>query len=152
MKKILSVLFVSLLCLCMPSAIFADEDEEISGDNATVTLIASKASAYTLRLPRTVDVSLNSKSFDVYAKGDIWADKKLDVTVSAGDHKLSDVVSGGKADVAIDVNVANGSFASNELSADYTNRKATFTVTHADLAAGNYSCELPLTIALNDAN
>lgn len=153
MKKILTVLFVSLMALCMPANIFAEEGtNEVSGEEASVELYATIASQYTVKLPARVDVSPVNKTFNVFAKGSIAADKKLDITVGQGTHTLHDLTAGSNRDVALNITVSDGSFAADILPENYEDQiKSIFTVTHAALAAGNYSYQLPIVIALNNA-
>ena len=55
MKKILTLLFVSMLMIAMPSTVFADQnDNEVTGESATVELYAAVASQYTVKLPLRV--------------------------------------------------------------------------------------------------
>ncbi len=153
MKKILTALFVTLLMICMPANLFADQnDNEVTGDEASVELYALVASQYTVKLPLRVDVAATSTTFNVYAKGSIAADKQLDVTCGNGTHALADVTTGSSRSAALTINVSGGTFAANALEANYSDSiKSVFTVTHAALAAGNYSYELPVVIALNSA-
>ncbi len=154
MKKILTLLFVSLLALCMPATVFAEEDmTEVSGDEASVELYATVASQYTVKLPARVDVSPENKTFNVYAKGSIAADKKLDVTCGNGEHALHDQTPGSLRQIALDITVNGGTFAADTLPLNYNEEiKSVFTVTHAALPAGNFVYQLPVTISLNSAS
>ena len=150
MKKTLSLLFVTLL-LCLPAAVFADENtSEVTGENASVTLYANIASQYTVKLPARVDVTNQSTDFDIFAKGSITADKQLDVTISAGQHSLADTITGSSRSYPLNVSVADGTFDADDLTENYQNNlKAVVTVEHAALMAGNYSYNLPIVISLN---
>ena len=154
MKKIITLLFVSLLSLCIPANIFADEnDNEVTGEQASVILYANIASAYTVKLPLRVDVREETTSFDVFAKGSIAADKKLDVVSTEGAHVLRDNTIGSSREYPLTVSAINTSFAADLLADVYKDDlKATFTVNHAALAAGDYSYTLPIVISLNNAN
>ena len=152
MKKILTLLFISLLAFCVPANIFADEDTtEVSGENASVVLYAAIPSHYTVKLPARVDVTNVSTQFNVYAKGSIAADKKLDVIAAQGEHTLRDNTSGSTRSYPLTVNVADGSFAAASLQDDYQDDlKSVFTIGHAALMAGDYSYDLPILISLNN--
>ncbi|MBQ9424520.1 MAG: hypothetical protein IJU42_01080 [Erysipelotrichaceae bacterium] len=152
MKKILTLLFVSMLMIAMPSTVFADQnDNEVTGESATVELYAAVASQYTVKLPLRVDVSATSTTFNVFAKGSIAADKQLSVSVGSGTHTLADTINGSNRSYALTLNVSGGTFAADTLEANYSDSiKSVFTVTHAALAAGNYSYNLPIVIALEN--
>jgi len=148
MKKIATLLFVSLLLVVLPANIFA-EDQEVNTDT-TVTLTAAKVSTYTVKLPRSFDVSNNSSSFDVFVKGDISSDKELTITCTQN-HSMADVVTGSNRTVALTVAVSNGTFGYSELPAAYSNVKASITISHDTIPAGSYSYNLPVAISLADA-
>ena len=62
MKKILTLLFISLLAFCVPANIFADEDTtEVSGENASVVLYA--AMRYLLTTPSSFRQELMSPMY-----------------------------------------------------------------------------------------
>ena len=139
--------------ICMPATLFADQnDNEVTGNEASVELYAVVASQYTVKLPARVDVSATSTTFNVYAKGSIAADKQLDIACGSGQHTLTDATTGSDRSFALTLSVSGGSFAAATLPAAYSDSiKSVFTVTHAALTAGNDSYNLPLTISLNDA-
>ena len=153
MKKILALLFVSLLMIGIPSNVFADQnDNEVTGESTSVELYASVASQYTVKLPLRVDVTDTSTNFNVFAKGSIAADKQLDISCGNGQHALQDATTGSDRSYALTLNVTGGTFAANILELNYSDSiKSVFTVTHAALAAGNYIYNLPVVISLNDA-
>ena len=153
MKKILTLLFVSLLALSVPANVFADEETtEVTGEQASVELYANIASQYTVKLPARVDVTPESKTFNVFAKGSIAADKQLDITVGNGQHALVDQTTGSNRSFALTVNISDGTFTAANLPLAYDDSiKSIFTVSHAALLAGNYVYQLPIVIALNNA-
>ncbi|MBQ3295034.1 MAG: hypothetical protein IJI83_07105 [Oscillospiraceae bacterium] len=151
MKKILSVLLVAMMLAIMPATVFADGDtNEVTGDSATVELEASMTSSYRVRLPKKVDVSDATKTFDVYVCGDIAASEELVIAYTNNETLyLHDTVTGSsKADVPLNISVSGNTFAHNVLPATYDTAKATFTVTHNALQAGRYSAIMPVTITL----
>ena len=153
MKKILTVLFVTMMMVVLPANIFADEDmNEVTGNSATVELEALKASTYKVKLPRKVDVSDASKSFNVLTAGDIAASEELVIAYdNTSTIYLSDIVSGSeKADVALGISVSGGTFHSDDLAVNYGDAKAVFTITHGALQAGKYTAVLPVTITLQN--
>lgn len=149
MKKLFTLLFATLMVL-LPAGVFADE-QEVTSDSATVQLTASKASSYKVKLPQTVDVSSNSTTFNVYAKGDIASNQKITVSVGEGDHILKDVLTTSSKQANLSVSVSNGDFLFENLGVEnYSQEKyATFTVTHETLSAGSYAYNLPIVIELN---
>ena len=93
MKKFLTVLLTAAIAIVAPVGIFAEENsQEISGTTAsgTIQLYANKASVYYVQLPTKVDVSENSKTIDVYAKGDVDGAMKVVVEAATGTHSISD--------------------------------------------------------------
>lgn len=149
MKKILTAVLATAMIMAMPVAtVFADEnDQEITTASGTVQLVASKASAYTVKLPVSVDVSAASTIFKAYVKGDVDGSKKLVIAENnAGQNYLED-----DADLKDDVlvNVAiDKAIDGDDIIATYTEDCITFTVTHNALGAGTFRCALPLTISL----
>ena len=152
MKKILTILMLAALVLASPANIFADEatEQELSQESTggTVKLTASKASTYTVKLPKSVDVSANSATFTAYIKGDVDGAKKIVIAEdkSNGTNVLeNNAVTGRNVDLTISVDKSiNGS----DISSEYTSDGITITVSHAAIAAGTYTCDLPLTISL----
>ncbi|MBO5526793.1 MAG: hypothetical protein J5946_01990, partial [Erysipelotrichaceae bacterium] len=66
MKKIITLLFVSLVAL-LPCNLFAEEGvNEVNGDEASVVLYANIASQYTVKLPARVDVRNETTTFNVF--------------------------------------------------------------------------------------
>ena len=151
MKKIITLLFVSLVAL-LPCNLFAEEGvNEVNGDEASVVLYANIASQYTVKLPARVDVRNETTTFNVFAKGSIAADKKLDITCPDGTHTLTDQTIGSSRSYPLTVNVADGSFAADALQLDYRDDlKSVFTVSHAALMAGDYIYNMPVLISLNN--
>lgn len=147
MKKLI-VLAVMLLALIVPNSVAA-EDQEVSADTS-VALIATRTSTYYASLPTVVDVLNNSVDFIVKVKGDITADKQLNIT-SGETATLSDSL--GRSSVTVNVSHSGGPFTYDELPAEYNNSDiVTFTLTHATLGAGTYSGTLPITISLDNVS
>ena len=149
MKKILTILMLAALVLASPANIFA-EDQELNQDSTsgTVKLTAEKASTYTVKLPTSVDVSANSATFTAYIKGDVDGAKKLVIAedTNKGTNVLkNNAVTGRNVDLTISVDKSiNGS----DITSEYTSDGIVITVSHAAIAAGTYTCDLPLTISL----
>ena len=155
MKKILTLLFVSILLFCLPANVFAEgETTEVSGSQGTVELYANIASAYSVLLPKKVDVRNDSTDFYVFAKGSITFDKKLDVASDdSSQHVLEDQSAGSDRSYDLQISISNGSFSAERLGSTYQDDlKATFTITHDALPAGNYSYHLPILISLNSVS
>ena len=147
MKKLI-VLAVMLLLSIVPNSIAA-EDQEVSADT-NVTLIATRTSTYYASLPTVVDVLNNSVDFIVKVKGDITADKQLNIT-SGETATLTDSL--GRSNVTVNVSHSGGPFTYDELPSEYNNSDiVTFTLTHATLGAGTYSGTLPITISLDNVS
>jgi len=147
MKKLI-VLAVMLLLSIVPNSVAA-EDQEVSADT-NVTLIATRTSTYYASLPTVVDVLNNSVDFIVKVKGDITADKQLNIT-SGETATLTDSL--GRSNVTVNVSHSGGPFTYDELPSEYNNSDiVTFTLTHATLGAGTYSGTLPITISLDNVS
>ncbi len=147
MKKLI-VLAVMLLLSIAPNSVAA-EDQEVSADTS-VALIATRTSTYYASLPTVVDVLNNSVDFIVKVKGDITADKQLNIT-SGETATLTDSL--GRSNVTVNVSHSGGPFTYDELPSEYNNSDiVTFTLTHATLGAGTYSGTLPITISLDNVS
>ena len=147
MKKLI-VLAVMLLLSIVPNSVAA-EDQEVSADT-NVALIATRTSTYYASLPTVVDVLNNSVDFIVKVKGDITADKQLNIT-SGETATLTDSL--GRSNVTVNVSHSGGPFTYDELPSEYNNSDiVTFTLTHTTLGAGTYSGTLPITISLDNVS
>lgn len=158
MKKILTVLLAIAMITTTSTGIFAEENEQEIATGATladlsgkINLEAIKASSYTVKLPKKVDVSNNSTTFDILAKGDVDASKKIVIVEgNQGQNKLTDQAAvGAKTAVSLTVSF-NGGILGKDIQAAYGTAKDTVTITHSDLAAATWKCELPITIKLQD--
>lgn len=153
MKKTLTALLLVSLMMILPANVFADEEQEVSGNSANVTLYATKNSTYYVKLPVRVDVSAVSETFTVLAKGDIASSEELTIGYASGTYNLVDTVAEStKTPVALNVSVTNPTFAYTDLGNTYGQNGATFTISHNALQAGAYECVLPVTISLDSAS
>lgn len=155
MRKILTVLLTAAMLIVAPSAIFADEDpnQELnqSVGNGTIELFATVASNYTVKLPKKVDVSANSTIIKIFAKGDVDGSKKIMVKekVEQDGHSLTDKASLKQAK-ALTVTAGTG-IEGKDIGSDYNDQKyTTLTVVHTDLEAGDWLCNLPIVISLDN--
>lgn len=148
MKKILTILMLAALVLASPANIFADQELNQNSTSGTVQLTASKASTYTVKLPTSVDVSADSATFKAFIKGDVDGAKKVVIAedTSKGTNILkNNAIDGRDVDLTISVDKAiNGA----DITSEYTEDGITITVSHETIAAGTYTCNLPLTISL----
>ena len=158
MKKILTITLTLLLMLIVPTGLFADEvtvntntQNELT-ETGNVSLYASITSTYSLLVPKTVEVSNNEKTFNVYAKGDLDPTKQLEVNYQSGTYALSNTAqSDAHENVSLNISVANNTFTVTDLTGTYNSDKyTTFTISHASLKAGSYNATLPITISLQD--
>lgn len=151
MKKILTVLMVTALMIGLPmSNVFADQELNEGDSEGTVELVALKASSYTVKLPVQVDVSELSTTFKALIKGDVDGSKKIVLAEdkTGGDNYLKDEAEL-KPDILLNINI-DKAMNGEDIFAEYTLDGITFTVTHDAIAAGNYRCDLPITITLTD--
>lgn len=152
MKKFLTVLLTAAIAIVAPVGIFAEENsQEISGTTAsgTIQLYANKASVYYVQLPTKVDVSENSKTIDVYAKGDVDGAMKVVVEAATGTHSISDQSGRITTAKTITVTAGSGIAGADILKDSYnTSKGTTLTITHDALEAGSWAGELPIVIKL----
>jgi len=152
MKKLLTILLAAAMLVVAPATIFADEDniQELGTDDAsgTIELEATISSSYTLKLPLKVDVSSNSSTCDIYAKGDVDGSKTIVISEdNAGENVLEDGADL-KADKALTVTFGTG-IAGSDITSDYGSAKETITIVHDTLQAGSWTCSLPILIKLS---
>lgn len=153
MKKILTVLLAAAMIMAVPTSIFADEtnnelnsNAQLTDINGSINLVASKISSYTVKFPKSLDVTDASKTCDFYVKGDVDGSKKVVIDKGTGTHQLTDKA-GTKAAVALSISFGSGVEGKDILS-EYGTAKETMTITHGALAAATYGYELPVVIKL----
>lgn len=158
MKKILTVLLSLSILIAMPAQIFAEENPIETVEtlaNATegeIILTASKASEYFIKLPKTLDISNNSTTFNIYARGDI--DGSMEIVFeekknNGNDNKLVDDA-GLKDDKVLTV-TCSGAISADDLNPNnYEGAEGTtMTVSHDAIEAGSWSGTLPISIRLS---
>ena len=159
MKKILTVLLAAAMMIVTPVGIFAetpapaktDADQELDKNptSGKIELFANLASSYTLLLPLKLDVSTSGATANIYAKGDVDGDKKIVIAEDGSNHALKDKANA-KTDVGVTIAFGSG-IAGDTVKTDYDNGvKETMTVTHSGIKAGEWSCELPIVISLQN--
>lgn len=150
MKKILTVLLSAAMVVAAPASIFADEFQQIENNvnEGTILLEASKASSYTVKLPTKVNVSNDSTTFNIYAKGDVDGSKMVVVEAQAGDHYIKDDAKL-KADKKLTITAGDG-IKGEFIGEDYDLEKGTtMTLVHDPIEAGSWNGELPILIKLS---
>ena len=153
MKKILTVLLTTAMMIGAPSAIFADEqtiasNAQTEDATGTVLLEASKVSSYTVKLPKTVNVSQDTTSFNIYAKGDVDGSKMVVIAEADGDHYIKDNAKL-KADKKLTVTAGAGIKGADIKNDAYDETKGTtMTIVHNAIEAGTWAGELPIVIKL----
>ena len=149
MKKILTVLLASAMMFVAPAGVFADELQELEENptEGTIQLVASKTSSYTVKLPKVLDVSDDSTTFDIQAKGDVDGAMKVVVEKATGDHLLAD--NSGKNEAKV-LTITNGNgIAGSVIEENYAEAaKDSMTIVHDSISAGDWSYELPIVIRL----
>lgn len=154
MKKLLTVLLSIAMIIAVPANIFAQEsnpvveEQEISKDSAEITLTASKASSYKVKLPKILDVSGNETTFAILAQGDVDGAYELAFEeTNAGTNKISDA-SGRANDLTLTVTVGSA-IPGGDIGATYNDQKgSSMTIKHAAISAGTWSGTLPILIKL----
>lgn len=150
MKKILTVLLSLLMIFISPIGVLAED--QANPTSGQVTLTATQTSSYYVLLPTSVDVLTSPKTFDIQVKGDVDSAKKIEITEDKGTlgQDINYLVDNADEEnmVAISTSVS-GAINGASIKSQYDDAvKITFTVTHAALTAGTYTCQLPLVIAL----
>ena len=158
MKKILTVLLTAAMFICGPAnGLFAEEQvlnnandsaEEITGE---IELEAIIASTYYVQLPKKVNVANKETTINIYARGDVDGDKELvileDKTTDVT-HSLVD--EGGKnSDVLLTITSGAAIKGKDIKTNEYDLTKGTtMLITHGDINAGKWTCDLPIIIKL----
>lgn len=151
MKKVKTVLCAAMACaLFTPVAVSAEEVSYSDPGDKTVELTAEAVSSYTVKLPKSVDVSQTSTTFDVKVAGDIAGDEKITLTMTDG--ALKETNAGSQPSHA-DVNytVTYGENKSQEYLWDDidTEKVDQATIDHAKLPAGSWTGTLNVNIAFD---
>lgn len=157
MKKILKVLLSLAVLITTPCTIFADSVvmEELDKDatSGSIDLVAEHASEYYIKLPKELNISEASTTFNIYAKGDVDGSKMIvfeENKINGEDNYLSDDA-GLKTAKKLTVTAGNGIKAADLKVAEYDETKGTtMTIVHDALEAGTWSGVLPITIRLAD--
>ena len=154
MKKLLTVLLSMAMIIAGPAAsVFADspvleEQEKTDLGSADIALTATKASTYTVKLPKKLDVSSDETTFAIEALGDVDGDYELAFEESnAGSNVLTDL--SGRID-ALTLTVTVGDpIAGKDIGATYNSEKASsMKIEHAGIKAGTWQGTLPIIIKL----
>lgn len=154
MKKILTTLLAAAMLIAAPSAIFADEYQDLKGaQTATVKLKATIASSFYVRLPKEVSVEQATTRFTILAKGDVDAAKQIVFSeyIKEGDD-CNYIADESNKNEPVEITVTPGDpIKGVDVGADYNDQKgSTMKVFHDKLNAGTWSCQLPIVISLED--
>ena len=134
------------LVTLMPNFVCAEDQTATSPSDKTVQLTATKASSYTVTLPKSVDISADSTKFDVSVQGDINGNEKIIITMQ--DTTITETGSGSvkHEDIPVTVEFGTGksqSYTHSEIK-DLNTKQAT--LTHASIPAGTWSGSLNVNI------
>ena len=162
MKQIMTVALASLL-LCT-SSVFADEiptGNTETSDEATVVLYSEGTSSYSVQLPKSVDVTNETSTFTIKAKGNIAGDEKIMVTVPTEatlietDDQGVDLTTGAHDDIELTIayDKSSSGYAFSDINVDDyngTNATGTVTITHTGvkIPAGHWRNNLSISISL----
>lgn len=154
MKKIMITFLTSMMLFASANAVFAEETETETDKDTTVQLYAEVTSTYTVKLPKKVDVTNKSVSFDVQAKGSISSDEKISVAFDQTAQLKDNNDTNGRSSIALTISNYAHDFLYSVLEVATYGNDAKFSVgvTHDnDIPAGSWSVDLPVTIALANA-
>lgn len=159
MKKILTALLAVAMVTTASTGVFANElgdnEQEVKTGvtladlNGTIDLEAIMVSSYTIKLPKKLNVNEKTVTCDIQAKGDVDGSKKIVIEeVNKGQNKLLDDANTKQA-VSLSVSFGDG-IEGGTIKADYDTAKEVMTITHGDLEAATWKCQLPIVIKLAD--
>ena len=146
-KKIVSLTLIGLML--MSTAVSAEPiptgDTESSGGDATVVLYSNVSSSYSVQLPKSVDVTNETTTFTIKAKGEIAGNQKIMVSIPESatlvetDENGTDLGAGAHDDIALTLffDKAASGFAYSDINPDDYNgagATGTVTVTHTGVA------------------
>ena len=159
MKLLKSILFLVLAILIfLPLSIDAD-DQDIT-DSGVVKLYANIGSTYTVKLPKSVDITEPGTTFDYYLKGDLDGKSRIVVscpqTTTIREYNDGGVTLGesGHPDVTASMTNSNtDGFGYDVINSDYdesltSKAKGTITIDHNGLPAGCWRGILNIKISL----
>ena len=152
MKKLLTCIMAGALLFALPIAnVFADETELeniVDSTEGTVKLTATKASAYSVQLPVSVDVSTSGAKITIKAKGDV--DSAYQIVVTEKADATNKLVDAADENNTVDIGVTMGDpILGSAVTNQYADTaKTEITITHSGITAGSYSYDLPLVISL----
>lgn len=153
MKKLLTILLSMAMIVAAPTCIFAEgspviEEQEVNSESAEITLQATKASSYTVKLPKTLDVSKDETTFAILAQGDVDGAYELAFEeTNAGTNTISDA-SGRASALTLTVTVS-GAIHGKDIGATYNSQKgSSVTIKHSAITAGSWAGTLPILIKL----
>lgn len=159
MKKYLTILLTVLMFFTSSATMFADEVEVTQNSEnkeVNVQLYADVTSTYSVKIPAKFDVKPVSTTLNIFAKGDISADETLSITYKNSDVALKETGTSQTKhpDVPLTLTGEAASLSWNQIDkAEYgNNAHLAITITHDVIAAGYWTTDLPITIALNKAN
>ena len=134
MKKIL----LSLLLQCL----FFNQISAESYENVySIPLIYDNNPSYSVKIPKSINVSSNNTYFMYYVRGDIYADECLNIKFDEETYICSN-----DASIKLDVNQDKSIWSYDELTSEYVSYMCN--VVHEDLRPGSYLGSLNVVISL----
>ena len=141
MKKIL---IYSLLVLNLFFVRFSADEYNTDG-NYQITLTCVNAPSYSVKIPRSVNVTNENTTLTFYVKGDIYADQSLRIVFDS-----STTLSYNGNSVPVIISQAKNTWSCNELSDSYSS--SGINISHSKLNAGTWTGHLNVAISLQGAN
>lgn len=130
-----------LLTILLINTFILNIDAESYNANYSISLSYNLAPTYSVKIPKTLDISNNNTSFNYYVCGDIYADSVLQVKF---DEEVTITNSNTSKKAYISQNKTN--FKQNELTSDYAQYSAS--ITHDNLSSGKWQGQLNVVISL----
>lgn len=148
-----NVLTISYDSISIQHTINASEKPNDTEEDKSVELFANIASAYTVTLPKSVDITNEKSTFDVKVQGNIAISEKLNIVVF--DTELTENVidiNNAHAPIPVEVTIGNAkekSYSYLEIADELIDQ---ITLSHEPLSSGNWTGSLLVKISLNKQN
>lgn len=134
MKKLLiSLLLINLFSVGVMA-------ETYTGSHS-ISLGFSVEPTYSVKIPKSLNISENTTSFNYYVSGDIYADQKLKI-----DYDSVVNISSKNKSCPVYISLSKSEFTQNELSKEYISYVGS--INHSKLESGEYTGRLNVVISL----
>ena len=134
MKKI-------LIALLLINLFAVEVDGQTFTGNTSISVLYDVEPTYSVKIPKTIDITNPTTSFNYYVLGDIYADQVLNVVFDS-----NTTVSNNSNSYNVDIAQEKAIWEYSELTNTYKQYEAT--ISHQTFSAGNYVGQLNVSIYL----